>query len=107
MAVRFVRWSRSKYNATPTMIDGIRFASKKEADFYNVLKVYKRAGDVCFFLRQVPFDCGGGVRYVLDFMVFYKTGEVKFIDVKGMRTRTYINKKKQVEVSYDINIEEV
>ena len=97
---------RHKYHAVRTELDGIKFPSKKEALYYQRLKNLKRAGEVVFFLRQVPFYLPGGVKYVVDFQVFYADGSVAFIDVKGMRTATYKAKKKMVEALFPVEIEE-
>ena len=42
-----------KFKATPTIRDGRRFASKKEAKRYGELKHLQAAGEVLFFLSQV------------------------------------------------------
>ena len=59
-----------------------------------------------FFLMQVPFLLPGGVKYRLDFLIFESNGEVHCVDVKGMRLRSYIDKKKMVEALYPVTIEE-
>jgi len=92
--------------AQPTERDGIRFDSKKEANYYDLLKVKQKAGAVLFFLRQVPFDLPGGVKFRVDFQEFYSDGTVRFIDVKGYRTKEYIARKKMVEALYPVVIEE-
>lgn len=97
---------RHKFNAKRTDIDGISFSSKKEAVFYSSLKLRQSAGDILFFLRQVPFHLPGGVRYVVDFVTFNADGSVHFIDVKGFKTSEYLMKKKMVEATYPIEIEE-
>jgi len=101
------RYRAGKYNAEKTITDGIKFDSKKEARRYSELALLKKAGEVSWFLRQVPFDCGGGVKYRLDFMIFWTSGEVTFEDVKGFKTATYKMKKKLVESKYPIEITEV
>ena len=98
---------RHKFKNIITEADGWKFMSKKEAKFYGELKLKQAAGEVLFFLRQVPIHLVGGVRYVVDFLVFYGSGDCKFIDVKGMKTAMYIVKKKLVEAQYPITIEEV
>jgi hypothetical protein len=98
---------RHKFNAKKTECDGFRFDSKKEAAYYETLKLRQKAGDVVFFLRQVPFHLPGNVRYVVDFVVFTADGDVEFIDVKGFRTAQYKQKKKQVEAVYPVEIREV
>lgn len=98
---------RHKFHAVPMSVDGCRFDSKKEALYYKDLKLRQQVGDIVFFLRQVPFHLPGNIVYRCDFQVFEKDGTVRFIDVKGMRTPQYIQKKKQVEAIYPVVIEEV
>ena len=102
-----MRIHRHKFNARPTTTDGIRFDSKKEAAYYRELKLRQQAGDVVFFLRQVPFHLPGGVTYRVDFVVFASDGTVAFVDVKGMRTAQYKAKKRMVEAVYPVEIVEV
>jgi len=96
-----------KFNAQPTHVDGIRFSSKREARYYETLKVRQKAGDILFFLRQVPIHLPGNIKYVTDFLEFHRDGSVHFIDVKGFKTKTYRMKKKMVESLYPIGIEEL
>jgi hypothetical protein len=96
-----------KFRAKTTERDGLRFDSKKEARYYDELKLRQRAGEVLFFLRQVPFHLPGPVRYVVDFCVFHTDGTCQFIDVKGYRTQEYKTKKKLVEAHYPVEIVEV
>ena len=96
---------KHKYHAQRCEDDGIKFASKREKYWYNLLKIQQKAGDVLFFLRQVPIDLPGHTTYRCDFMVFYSNGEMAFLDVKGMQTPMFIMKKKQVEDLYPITIE--
>ena len=98
---------RHKFNAIPTIADGIRFASKKEAKYYEELKIRQRLGEVIFFLRQVPFHLPGGVVYRVDFQEFLADGTIRFVDVKGMVTKTFTMKKKMVESIYPVEIEVV
>ena len=98
---------RHKYKAIRTELDGIKFASKKEASYYKTLKALEQNGKVVFFLRQVPFHLPGGVTYRCDFAEFWADGTVHFVDVKGMKTRGFIDKKKLVESIYPVEIEVV
>ena len=102
-----MRLIRHKYHAKPTVYDGIHFDSKKEAARYLELKLLQKAGDVLFFVGQIPFDLPGGVRLRLDFAVFWKDGHVSFEDPKGVRTQTYLAKKRICEALYPITIEEI
>ncbi len=100
-----IKPTRHKFNAVPTVNDGIKFSSKKEARYYSELQLRVAAGEVTFFLRQVPFHLPGGVKYVVDFMEFHADGTVHVVDVKGMKTPVFIAKKKMVEALYPVEIE--
>ncbi|MGH8052512.1 MAG: DUF1064 domain-containing protein [Stenotrophomonas sp.] len=95
---------RRKYGNLITTVDGIRFDSKKEAGYYEQLKLRQRSGEVHFWLRQVPVHLPGGTKYVLDFVVFLKTGEVQFVDVKGRETKEFRIKKREVEHHFPFRI---
>jgi hypothetical protein len=96
--------AKSKYRAIPAIVDGIRFHSKKEAAFYQKLKILREHGDIRYFLMQVPFRLPGNVRYLCDFMIVSIAGTVSFIDVKGKDTPLSILKIKQVHDIYGIEI---
>lgn len=101
---------RSKYGNTLVEIDGKKFGSKKEARYYfNVLLPQLAAGEIKLILRQVAFDLPGGIRYVADFCVLDKEGNFIVIDTKSEATkknRVYINKKKQMDACWGIQIQE-
>lgn len=99
------RLVRHKYHAKPTEVDGIRYDSKKEARYAGQLKLLQMAGEILFYLRQVPIDLPGKIKYRVDFVEFWKNGDVKFVDVKGHMTQVSRNKIKQVEELYPIEIE--
>ena len=98
---------RHKFNAKAVMIDKHRFDSKLEAKYNEFLLWLRHCGEVLFFLRQVPFHLPGGVKYVVDFQVFYQDGRIEFVDVKGMETASFKMKKKMVEDLYPIPIKVV
>lgn len=95
-----------KYKNQPTVVDGIRFDSKKEARYFEQLKLRQAAGEVWFFLRQVPIYLPGGTRYVVDFLVFFKDRHrlEEFVDVKGRETQVFRLKKREVEHHYPFRI---
>ena len=95
----------NKYNATKAQVDGITFDSKKEANYCIGLKQQQRAGVVLYFHRQVRFDLPGNTAYRVDFQIFYPGGAVRYVDVKGHKTKEFIRDKKQVEATYPITIE--
>lgn len=97
----------NKYRNKRCELDGFRFDSMKECNYYVQLKRQVMAGDVLTFLRQVPFHLPGSVKYIADFLVFYASGEVAVIDVKGVKTTEYKTKKKLVEFYYPVVITEV
>ncbi len=96
----------SKYHAVICEADNIKFRSKKERKRYLELYALRDSG-ACWFLRQVPFYLPGNTKYLLDFMVFWKDGNITLEDTKGKRTPMYIMKKKQVEDLYPVKILEV
>lgn len=97
---------RHKFNAVRTKVDNVSFSSKKEAAYYSALKKRKEAGEIIFFLRQVPFHLSAGLRYTVDFMEFHADGTVHFTECKGFKTKDYIMRKKLVEHEYPIEVEE-
>jgi hypothetical protein len=98
---------RNKYGAKPVHIDGHRFDSQAEAKYYLRLLLMVKVEQVTYFLRQVPFHLPGGIRYLVDFQVFYTDGRIEYIDVKGHRTAMFVVKKKMVEAHYPVKIKEV
>lgn len=93
----------SKYRAIPTEVNGIRFASKKEASVYMELMLAERSGEISRLELQPRYDitingiyCG---HYKADFRFFSKKG-VEVWDVKGFRTPVFKLKKRIVEALY-------
>lgn len=107
-----------KYNNKKPVIDGIKFDSQKEADYYCELKLSKRAGEIKDFELQPKFMLQEGFRdktgkkhraitYKADFKVIHNDGKVVYIDTKGKRTALYQVKKKMLLNKYpDINFKE-
>jgi len=101
---------RSKYRNRRTKVDGITFDSRSEADRYIELKTLQAAGQVQWFIRQPRFLLQEGfekdgqtfspIEYVADFLVCWRDGSITVEDVKGMRTRTYRDKRKLFEKRY-------
>lgn len=96
----------SKYRNIPTVVDGLRFASKAEARRYQELCLLQRAvavytaNSVRWFIRQPSFDLPGGVRYIADFLVIWDDGHITVEDVKGVETAVFKIKKKLFEEKY-------
>jgi hypothetical protein len=98
---------KSKFKNIRCSADGIGFASIAERDYYLTLKLRVRAGEVRYFLRQVPVHLPGEVRYVVDFLEFHADGTEHYIDVKGVETKDFKTKKRVAEATYPIVIETV
>lgn len=96
---------KNKFGAVPTERDGIRFASKREARYYEELKARQKAGEIRYFLRQVPMHLPGGTKLVLDFLVVEADGRIRFIDAKGRETDSFKIKRREVEHHYGVEIE--
>lgn len=108
-----------KYKATKTVIDGITFDSKKEADYSKKLALLLKAGKIKDLSRQVAFcwiekhshdgkEIDFKRRYVADFVYYDVTlKKTIIVDVKGFKTTEYKKKKKIVEKIFEIKITEV
>lgn len=95
---------KHKFHAVRCQADDYNFSSKAERAYYYNLKILEKAGEVLFFLMQVPFHLPGKTKYVCDFQVFYADGTVDFVDVKGVETEVFKIKKRQVEEIYPVKI---
>ncbi len=98
------RGIKHKFGATAVEHDGCRFDSKIEGRYYEKLKLFKKSGDLLFFLRQVPLHLPGKTKLVIDFVEYWKDGNVIFTDVKGIETETFRLKRRQVEEIYPFKI---
>lgn len=101
----------TKYRNIKTTYNGIKFDSKKEANYCFELDMRKKAGEVISYEMQVPFQVVLNekkiCKYILDFMVLLKDGSIEYVDVKGMKTTVYRIKKKLVEAQFNLKIKEV
>ena len=108
----------NKYNAKPAVVDGIRFASDKEARRYSELKLLVRAGEISqlvphpvfeFIIEGKPVKMRNGqtAKYTADFQ-YLKNGEVVVEDVKGYKiTDDYRLRRALVKHLYGVEIKEV
>ncbi|NJJ38556.1 DUF1064 domain-containing protein [Paenibacillus apii] len=109
-----------KYRAVKTVVDGIEFPSKREANRYRELMLLKRAGVVSKIELQPSFTLLNGfihkasgqrvrpTRYIADFLVTYADGHQEVEDAKGFRTPLYELKKKLFMDRYpELQIKEV
>lgn len=107
----------SKYHAKKTVVDGITFDSRMEADRYLDLKGMEEDGSIEDLRRQVRYELVPAfdvddrhyrpVFYVADFVYVDKeTGKTVVEDVKGMRTDVYKLKSKLFARRYGMSIKE-
>ena len=135
MSYRFRR-NGTKYNASKTVIDGITFDSRKEANRYCELKLLEKGGIISDLRLQAEFELipaqyepdtvtitktgkekivkGKCIErkcsYLADFVYTdNKTGETVVEDTKSPATRTkeYIIKRKLMLYKYRIRIREI
>lgn len=103
-----------KYRARPTEVDGILFASRKEAKVYKHLKLRERAGEVQLLELQPSYTLTVNdvkvCRYVADFRIREKVGGEwveRIVDAKGFLTPIYRLKKKLLKACLGLEIVEV
>ena len=96
----------SKYNAKKVEVDGIKFDSKVEAEYYLHLKEMQEKKEIQGFERQVKMTLQdsfylegvkGKIRaitYVVDFKITENDGSNTYIDVKGIETDVFKMKRK-------------
>src|SRR5574344_259278 len=88
-----------KYNNRKVEIDGHKFDSKLEAEYYQLLKFKKVQGHIQDFklqpryTLQETFKRDGktyrSITYIADFEVLHNDGSAQVIDVKGMMTDVF------------------
>lgn len=99
------RGKPNKYNARKTTVCGRTFDSKREAEWYMILCEKQRLGQIKHLECQPTYTLLEGFRdnqgktqkpisYTPDFLVEYDDGRREVIEVKGVRTRDYVLRKK-------------
>ena len=102
----------SKYRNVRTAVDGIVFASKREARRYMDLKNMERANVIERLELQPRYKMViGGMTvctFVPDFQYRHReTGELVIEDAKGVQTAVYKMKKKLLKAIYGLDVVEV
>lgn len=87
----------NKYHNKKTVIDGIKFDSKKEGIYYLKLKMLEKAGKIRDLKLQVPFvlletfkvddKTHRKTKYIADFTYYDDKDKLHVIDVKSEATR--------------------
>lgn len=108
----------AKYKNEPSIIDGHRFPSKKEARRYSQLKILEKAGEIHSLQLQVAFELQPkfknpetgetirAIKYIADFVYKDSEGNIHIEDAKGFNTDVYELKKKMM-LYHGHKIEEV
>lgn len=103
--VRVQSRKKNKYNARKTVMCGHVFDSKREAEIYLDLLSRKQHGEIIRIGLQPSYTLLAGfkdntgknqkpITYTADFLVEYDDGRREVIEVKGVRTRDYVLRKK-------------
>lgn len=103
-----------KYHNSRTVVDNIKFDSKKEASRYLELKMLEKAKKISNLELQVPFELVPAIKingrmnrkvvYVADFVYLDENGKRVVEDVKGVKTEVYKLKKKLMAWRHKIDI---
>lgn len=98
---------KPKYGNRKKVIDGIEFASTKEALRYQDLALMQSGGQINMLRRQVPYPIYIKGQKICDWLadfVYLENGRVIVEDSKGHKTDVYKLKKKMVEAEYGFRI---
>lgn len=109
---------KSKYHSKKTIVNNIKFDSKKEANRYIELLDMEKAGKIKNLKLQPVFELQPRfkknnktyrpIKYIADFKYIDINNNIIIEDVKGRRTEVYRIKKKVFENKYrDLTINEV
>ena len=109
---------KSKYNNQKTIVDDIKFDSKKEAEYYCQLKLLKQAGEIKDYRLQPRYELQPAfeknskkyraITYIADFAIINNDGTTEVVDIKGVETQVFKIKKKLFEYMYpDLNLKVV
>ena len=100
----------SKYHNKKTTVDGIKFDSKREAQFYSSLKQLERAGQVSQIelQKRYPLAVNGHAvcSYFADF-AFHDAIQDRYrvVDIKGVVTKDFSIKRKLMRAIHGIEVE--
>lgn len=101
---------QNKYLNVKHEVDGIVFDSKKEAHFYQELKLRRAAGDIRDFTCQPVYELLPATKtqwktyrrltYRADFQITHNDGTTEIVDVKGFQTEVFKVKEKLFAAKY-------
>lgn len=100
----------NKYNNIKCVVDGIKFDSRTEADYYIYLKNEKLKSRIQDFELQPKFllqpkfkknnKTYREINYVADFKIYMNDGTIMIVDIKGFKTTEFKLKQKLFEYKY-------
>jgi hypothetical protein len=100
----------NKYNNKKTVVNGIKFDSKMEGDYYLHLVELAEEGKIASFSLQPEYVLQEGfkkrglnflpIKYKADFEVHLQDGDYYTVDIKGFETADFKIKKKMFEKRY-------
>lgn len=103
----------NKYRNREVIVDGLRFQSVKEASRWQELRMLERAGEITGLVRQQKIELIPKTKlyracyYVCDFIYDDKReNKTIYEDVKGVRTKEYLLKRKLLYWRHGIEIKE-
>lgn len=97
-----------KYGNTPVEVDGHKFPSKKQADYYLQLQLMKAGGAIRGFACEVTIPLPSGKRFMrIDFMIVNNDLTLRWVDTKGMVTKDWAVKRDELQHALGITIETV
>lgn len=88
---------KSKYNAVRCEVDGIKFDSRAEGEFYKLLK---SISEVKHIDVHPTVTLPGGIRYKPDFMVYLHDNRIAFYEVKGAVSQDFRRMRKLFDASH-------
>jgi hypothetical protein len=100
----------NKFNNKKTVVDGKKFDSKMEADYFLHLVELAEKGEIASFSLQPEYVLQEGfkkrglnflpIKYKADFEVHLQDGDYYTVDIKGFETADFKIKKKMFEKRY-------
>lgn len=101
----------SKYRNKTVVVDGIKFASKAESEYYKHLLRKVNDGEIVDFELQPKFLLQEGfkkngktfypIHYKADFMIIHNDGSYEVVDIKGQKITTDFSiKRKMFELKF-------
>jgi hypothetical protein len=95
-----------KHGNKITKVDGITFRSRKEADYYCVLKIRFMAGEIIGLVLQPKFvlqegtDTEQAITYSADFLIINPDYTCEVVDTKGFESEQWERTYKMFKIKY-------